>query len=47
MPAAMKNAGHEEMVNGKTGLLLDPYFTSTKLAWILDRRWRACPCRGG
>ena len=33
---AMKNAGHEEMVTAKTGLLLDPYFTSTKLAWILD-----------
>ena len=34
--AAMKNAGHEEMVTAKTGLLLDPYFTSTKFAWILD-----------
>ncbi|MEC8641386.1 MAG: FGGY family carbohydrate kinase, partial [Pseudomonadota bacterium] len=34
---AMKNAGHEELVTAKTGLLLDPYFTSTKLAWILDR----------
>ena len=34
--AVMKNAGHEEMVTAKTGLLLDPYFTSTKLAWILD-----------
>lgn len=35
--ALMKKAGHEEMVTAKTGLLLDPYFTSTKLAWILDR----------
>ena len=35
--ALMKNAGHEEMVTAKTGLLLDPYFTSTKLAWILNR----------
>ena len=35
--AVMKSAGHEEMVTAKTGLLLDPYFTSTKLAWILDR----------
>ena len=34
---AMKNACHEEWVTAKTGLLLDPYFTSTKLAWILDR----------
>ena len=35
--ALMKNAGHEPMVTAKTGLLLDPYFTATKLAWILDR----------
>jgi glycerol kinase len=35
--AVMKNAGHEAMVTEKTGLLLDPYFTATKLAWILDR----------
>ena len=34
--AVMKNAGYEQMVTAKTGLLLDPYFTSTKLAWILD-----------
>ena len=33
----MKNAGHEPTVTEKTGLLLDPYFTATKLAWILDR----------
>ena len=34
--AAMKNAGSEVMVKEKTGLLLDPYFTATKLSWILD-----------
>ena len=34
--AVMKNAGKEEMVTAKTGLLLDPYFTATKLSWILD-----------
>ena len=33
----MKNGGHEPTVTEKTGLLLDPYFTATKLAWILDR----------
>ena len=33
---AMKNAGKEAMVKDKTGLLLDPYFTATKLSWILD-----------
>ena len=27
---------HEPAVSGKTGLLLDPYFSATKLAWILD-----------
>ena len=35
--AVMKTAGHEAMVTERTGLLLDPYFTATKLAWILDR----------
>ena len=32
----LKAAGHEEMVTAKTGLLLDPYFSSTKLRWILE-----------
>ena len=27
---------HEEMIRKKTGLLADPYFSGTKLAWILD-----------
>ena len=31
----LKDAGHEEMVSQKTGLLLDPYFSATKLNWIL------------
>ena len=35
--AVMKTGGHEPMVTEKTGLLLDPYFTATKLSWILDR----------
>ena len=35
--AVMKNAGHEDMVQAKTGLLLDPYFSATKFAWILDQ----------
>ncbi len=33
---ALKAAGHEAMVQEKTGLLLDPYFSATKIAWILD-----------
>jgi glycerol kinase len=28
--------GHEPIVTDKTGLLLDPYFTATKLTWLLD-----------
>lgn len=32
----LRDAGHEPMVTGKTGLLLDPYFSGTKLKWILD-----------
>jgi glycerol kinase len=34
--AQLKEQGHEEMVTAKTGLLLDPYFSATKIAWILD-----------
>ena len=34
--AALTRAGHERMVNERTGLLLDPYFSATKIAWILD-----------
>lgn len=32
----LKAAGHEEMVTERTGLLLDPYFSATKLKWLLD-----------
>ena len=34
--AKLKADGVEPMVTEKTGLLLDPYFSGTKLAWILD-----------
>ncbi|MFT4916658.1 MAG: glycerol kinase [Yoonia sp.] len=33
---ALKAEGFEDEVTEKTGLLLDPYFSSTKLKWILD-----------
>lgn len=33
----LKSEGHEPLVTERTGLLLDPYFSSTKLAWILDK----------
>jgi len=29
-------AGHEPMITSRTGLLLDPYFSATKIAWLLD-----------
>ena len=32
----LREAGHEADVNAKTGLLLDPYFSATKINWILD-----------
>lgn len=32
----LKAAGHEKTFTDKTGLLLDPYFSGTKLAWMLD-----------
>lgn len=34
--AALKDAGHEPMITHKTGLLLDPYFSGTKVKWLLD-----------
>ena len=33
---SLKDQGHEAMVNAKTGLLLDPYFSATKIAWLLN-----------
>ena len=32
----LKEEGHEKMVKEKTGLLLDPYFSATKIKWVLD-----------
>jgi len=34
--ASLKADGTEAEVRGKTGLLLDPYFSATKIAWMLD-----------
>ncbi|MGB7244762.1 MAG: glycerol kinase GlpK [Sulfitobacter sp.] len=35
--AGLRDQGHEAMVTAKTGLLLDPYFSGTKVKWILDK----------
>ena len=32
----LRSAGWAERVHAKTGLVIDPYFSATKLAWILD-----------
>ena len=32
----LKQAGHESSLTQKTGLLLDPYFSASKIAWLLD-----------
>ncbi len=34
--AALRQAGHEATVTARTGLLIDPYFCATKIAWLLD-----------
>ncbi len=34
--AALKAAGNERMVRERTGLVLDPYFSATKVRWLLD-----------
>jgi glycerol kinase len=46
--AALKAAGHEDAVRARTGLTLDPYFSGTKLAWILrsDPALAAAAARG-
>jgi glycerol kinase len=34
--AALREAGHAEAVAAATGLLIDPYFSATKVTWLLD-----------
>lgn len=34
----LKEAGHEEWIRERTGLVLDPYFTGTKITWLLEHR---------
>jgi glycerol kinase len=33
---AMREAGHEALIQRTTGLLIDPYFSGTKMAWMLE-----------
>lgn len=32
----LRQQGHEDFVRSRTGLVLDPYFTATKMAWLLS-----------
>jgi glycerol kinase len=32
----LRAAGHEELVRARTGLVLDPYFSATKIQWLLE-----------
>jgi glycerol kinase len=34
--AKLKDDGHEPAITARTGLIIDPYFSGTKIAWILD-----------
>ena len=34
--AALRAGGHEALLTERSGLLADPYFSATKLAWLLD-----------
>jgi glycerol kinase len=42
----LKEAGQEEQVRAKTGLLLDPYFSASKIAWALEH-WPQLAEAGG
>ena len=34
---SLVEAGYSDMIKSKTGLLIDPYFSGTKLRWILEK----------
>ena len=42
--AELRAAGHADMITARTGLLVDPYFSATKLKWILDHVEGARDC---
>ena len=42
--AELAKVGHEAAIQARTGLLLDPYFSASKMEWMLEHRpeaWRA------
>ncbi|HUR87685.1 MAG TPA: glycerol kinase GlpK [Ramlibacter sp.] len=36
MCARLREAGHEKLIQSRTGLLIDSYFSATKIAWLLE-----------
>ena len=34
--AELKEAGHQELIQRRTGLVLDPYFSASKIRWLFD-----------
>src|SRR5262249_14386205 len=36
--AELRSAGHDELVNRKTGLKIDTYFSASKLTWLIRNR---------
>jgi len=46
--AELREAGHERLVRRSTGLVLDPYFSATKLEWLFrhHKPWRRAAGRG-
>lgn len=33
---ALRDAGHEPLIQARTGLVIDPYFSATKMRWLID-----------
>jgi glycerol kinase len=45
--AELAEAGHEQLVRDRTGLVIDPYFSGTKIAWLLANAEGAGEARFG
>lgn len=44
MCTELKEKGHEKLFQSKTGLVLDPYFSGTKIKWLLDHNKKIKNC---
>jgi glycerol kinase len=43
----LREEGHEATVRERTGLVLDPYFSATKIAWLLDEKGERARAEAG